>query len=832
MLTRYNQVEEIAPPVRRRPAATVLRSRRSASRAAPIASPVEAPNPYIVFARRWWWLLLTGLVLSVIATVAYVRYGPVPHTSTALLMLAPQPQGNTPFGAATNPIGSTNVARSVGDTLSAQLSSPYLHQLVVRALEGKISLTPQQFAGMRQDRDIQVRGLKGTNIISVTVAHPLPDYARVLADTLAAVFIEDINTRSSGALKATRAQLEQQIATTREQLITAELQQRQQGLTRDVRNNRGQLLQVQLQYQLELQRQLEMERLALAVEQPRLTAQQRQRLQQVNDASSQLQTQSLQVMSAQQREVDRAIADLEGQLARVRDATRKLSEDPNAPTSPEQILASQLDREQRSLLEQREQTLVRDLEGQRNLSRQLQLQLQEATQRKISLDQQSQAAEASARAQTQSLQIMTAQQKDSEGAIADLERQLAQVRQSLSRISATTQDPAQQQERDRLQQREQGLIESLSHQRGQLRQLQLQYQEAKQREISLEQQAQAAKTSAQGQSEAVQAITNQQQEAERTISSFESQLAPLREALGRAPVDPDAPVEQAVASQLKQREQDLARQHAREQRSLLEQREQALVRDLEGQRNLSRQLQLQLQEARQKQAESSRQQVLGDSSEQSSQRPALPQSSELSQVSAEVRSTWLTAMSEQRQDLEKTIEDLNKQLDQVREELEKRPSSLDPTVSAAFATAYAQQLQGLTQDFARLQMYENAAPSVLTKYGEASDPVREAGLKKILPLSAAGGLAGAAGLGYLWELVQRRRTRREGRVPFTVAPASVREAGPSRLRSTGATDGEILDAQGDAVPARLSRSVDDEAEPFPTQPESRRVDASGDHRGV
>ena len=55
-------------------------------------APAEAESqfnltPYIEFAKRWWWLLVIGLALGLGASFVYMRYGPTPHISTALIQV-------------------------------------------------------------------------------------------------------------------------------------------------------------------------------------------------------------------------------------------------------------------------------------------------------------------------------------------------------------------------------------------------------------------------------------------------------------------------------------------------------------------------------------------------------------------------------------------------------------------------------------------------------------------------------------------------------------------------------------------------------------------------
>jgi uncharacterized protein involved in exopolysaccharide biosynthesis len=239
------------------------------------------------------------------AALGYAQYGPVSYTSTALVLVPPQTDPST------DSLGSPGKVRDVAGNFAAQASSPYIFQRVSQSLQGQLELSARDLTLMAQDKRLDIRPVRNANLISITVAHPDPATAQLIANTIATVFVEDVNSRVGNDVDARKQQLEQQIESTRQLLTTAQLQQREQELTKALREQRGQLLQIQLQYQQELQRQVEEERQAIAAsasQTPTLSPEQQQRLQELAEAAAGLRAQSLEMVRSQQQETERSIA--------------------------------------------------------------------------------------------------------------------------------------------------------------------------------------------------------------------------------------------------------------------------------------------------------------------------------------------------------------------------------------------------------------------------------------------------------------------------------------------------------------------------------------------
>lgn len=222
----------------------------------PAASAPAGQDPYIAFALRWWWLLLLGALIGGVGAYAYTQYGPVPFQSVA--------QVQVPAQTTTNPTAGSDQARSAATNYVAEATSTQMFTLVSKALAGKMELSASDLQLMAQDGRLSIKLVKNTNFINIAVTDPDPERARLLADTFATVFVSDINSRASTQLDTRGLQLEQQIKMTQDRLVVAQLLQRQEDLRKQLVDQRGLLLQLQLGYQQELQRQQEADRLAAA----------------------------------------------------------------------------------------------------------------------------------------------------------------------------------------------------------------------------------------------------------------------------------------------------------------------------------------------------------------------------------------------------------------------------------------------------------------------------------------------------------------------------------------------------------------------------------------
>jgi hypothetical protein len=527
-------------------------------------------------ALRWWWVLALGLALGVAGSLAYVKFGPVSYQSTAQVMVPP------PIDPAGDAFGAPRATRDAASNFLGQAGSSHMLSLVSRAVGPKLPVSEHDLLEMQKDKALDVKAQTGTNFIGITATGDSPEAARLLANTYADVLVKDVNQRAAATVAARKASLEKQIETARQQLATAQLNQREQEIVRDIREQRRQLLALQQSYQQELERQERqgtMDRLlrAQTAGQPAATPAPDQRVQELTSTAARLGTQTLRVLGEQQKDLDASIAGLSGQLQDVRAALNR------APTAE-------------------------------------------------------------------------------------------------------------------LRQRETDLAKELQDQRGQLLQNNLRYQQELQRQAN---------------------------SGEKLTADQEKQLQ------------------------------------------------------------------------------------------------------ELSDMTLRVRSQWLQVIGEQQQDVEKNLVDLTAQLSEVRDALAKLPGNNDPSLAAAFSTAYSNQLLSLTQEYSRVQLNAQTAQTQLERYGEASPAVALVSLKKTLPIGAGAGLGLAAALVFGLDTWRRLRAALAERAQPPAPPA--RRSAPPRLEAAIALLNDSLDS---AVDTRLApigrgaetrRSADSPALPRLNKPGQRTV---------
>ena len=152
---------------------------------------------------------------------------------------------------------------------------------------------------------------------------------------------------------------------------------------------------------------------------------------------------------------------------------------------------------------------------------------------------------------------------------------------------------------------------------------------------------------------------------------------------------------------------------------------------------------------------------------------------------SEAQEKFDQAISAQIQDIEQTIDIITGDLDSVNTEIANLPADTDPLVSSAYAVAYTTQLTALTGQYVQEQLATLTSSPAMIQYGDASNPLSTASLKKSLFLGVALGGALAAGLGFGIDLLRSRRTSRRQRTTTVPAENNVNEVleAIERLRS-------------------------------------------------
>ncbi|HEX5166901.1 MAG TPA: hypothetical protein VFV93_15960, partial [Thermomicrobiales bacterium] len=198
-------------------------------------------DPLMQFAKRWWWLLVAGAIVGIGLAIVYSKVGPVPYESTSLIQVVP------PSGATTTE--KADQAQTASANFAAEVSSPRIYTLTSQALAGEIQITTSDLEAMERDGSLTVSPMRGSNFIKVVVTDSDRGRAKLIAGTLASVFVDDITQRASAANAARQSQVNQQIEFTRQQLATSALRQREIDLTDELRDRQSALLDLQTNYQ-------------------------------------------------------------------------------------------------------------------------------------------------------------------------------------------------------------------------------------------------------------------------------------------------------------------------------------------------------------------------------------------------------------------------------------------------------------------------------------------------------------------------------------------------------------------------------------------------------
>lgn len=219
----------------------------------PARSAAPTQDPYLAFALRWWWLLIIGGILGLGGGFAYARYGPIPYTSVAQVQVPPQ--------TTTNPNANSGQAADATANYSTEATTSQMFTLVSQELAGTLDISASELLIMQQQGELVIKPVKGTNFITITVTGSDRERARLLADTIAVVFVRAVNDRAAALIDARQQLLEGQIDLTGQRYLTSRLNQRQDELHKELTDQRAILLQLQSSYQQEMQRQAEFDKL-------------------------------------------------------------------------------------------------------------------------------------------------------------------------------------------------------------------------------------------------------------------------------------------------------------------------------------------------------------------------------------------------------------------------------------------------------------------------------------------------------------------------------------------------------------------------------------------
>ncbi len=232
-----------------------------------------------------------------------MHYGPFPYQSVAQVQVPPQ--------TTTNPNANANQSITATTNYTAEATTSQIFSLVSKELSSTLPLSASDLTLLQQDGKLDIRATKGTNFIVITVTDTDQGKARLLADTIATVFVRDVNGRAGAQIDARQQLLEGQIDLTGQRYLVARLNQRQEELQASLTTQRSSLLQLQSSYQQELQRQAEADRLSgtNGPPSPQIVATRAQWLDTINNQISQVQNNL--------RDTNTQLDDVRAQLARL-----------------------------------------------------------------------------------------------------------------------------------------------------------------------------------------------------------------------------------------------------------------------------------------------------------------------------------------------------------------------------------------------------------------------------------------------------------------------------------------------------------------------------------
>jgi len=740
---------------------------------------------YIQMARRWWWASAAVLVVGLIASGAYMKWGPAPYTSTASVIVPVSgPQTGDSRGSSPD-----NTARAATN-YTGQANAPYLLQLASNDLQQRFNISQRQLQEMQANQQITIGQVRNSNMINFTVIDNNPALAKALTDALANTFINDVNSKNDEDLKTRRETLGEQIETARQRLASAAVTKRQEDLSSTLRTERQQYLQLQLQYQQELQRQVSDERATIGTsgDSP-VPATQVARLEQLASEANSIRGQSEQSMREEQDAVAETVNNLKSQLASVRGESQNLAAElgPDAAQAATNSTADQTVREAKA----REQELSRSLADQQ--ARLLKLQTDYQTELQKQADARSRAATGTAAAaptrpsaqaaanKDLTPESLQAQQDALQREIADLQRQHNEIQAQLGRLpkdidivnlnpqigssqpnNATyTASLQNQQETARdLRTRDGSVQSALQDRQTRLVQLQTQYQQLVDSEVfaassavgptgpTPEQQALAA-ASAQAGAQLLDTLRTQLNSTQDSVADLTSQLAEARAITAALPTSSVDPAQTAVLTAQQKRLKDLQTQEAE------------LGKSLETQQTRLFTIQRNLYQTSAANVDSSRTAALGSASvtaPRASTGGVAARSPEVTAAANEVRTRWYQVTGEIATDLDKNMQQTTQELDDIKAQIDAQPTKTDPALAGALTTAYNSQLQSLTASYVNLEIsaQSNMKPVQLVGTG-ASDPIPAGGQKKTLMMGVAGSAMAAIAVAFALEQLRNRR---------------------------------------------------------------------------
>lgn len=722
----------------------------------PVAVPQTGDSPLSAFIRRWWVLLLIGSLLGLGAGYAYSKLGPTSYQSTALLQVRADP-------SSTRPATDAQIA-AIG--FATQATAPSVLDHVSQALkQGGFIIGLSDLLTMTQSNKLTAQPIKGSSAITIQASSENAATAQAIADTVAGVAVDDAAGQAQAEADNRTRTVQESIDRARAELQSAQLFQREQDLQQRLQTQQAELIQLQNSFTQTLQQQVQIELLmrqqsAPVAQAPVATADQQRQLSTLSTTAIQALADETAMLNTQQGSTSQTIADIDTQLASVRaqlstlpDLTAVGDQSATQPSQSVDVVAriTNLQQQQNQLRDQQGQELL--LEKQEH---DLQVQANDLHQQLRAL--QAQIQQTNLTQQTQDRQSQQQQQQLQDLIQSELNRQ------GLLKATIDAIVPLK------------GQTDLTNAQQVQLQSANSQLADSRQKLNSLnaqiQQLGQTGSGSATTTAATVQLLQKQLQDAQAASTAADAQFkdaqthrATLQQALGLNPAGAIQSLgDQIQQLQQRQHDQDTSDKLVQSQWLTLKQQETDLVRQKQAAQSDLLAVQRGLQADIQRQADLGQRDIQTQVA-QSGQQASLasvpaPLPVSLINDAADQRQGLLKQISDQEQQLSITMADLRSQLDEVHRAEAALPTKLDPTQAAVQATVAAQQLGQLSQEYTRLLVLQANGVGPLVRFGSATPAQAAGGQMRMLPLGAAGGLALAAGLAYLLQLLLHVRSRR------------------------------------------------------------------------
>lgn len=168
-----------------------------------------------VFRRRWWLilaLLVTGVVVAILYTAAAPR---VYQATTSVLVDTASSRSSSSEMPLLNDLTALTKSRSIQTQAEIMKSHPIVMAALKRLPSGDV-------ASVRLD-GIQVKPLRDTDIIEITVPSASPEMSAKMADAMAQCYIEQTQQDNRGDIRSALSYLSDQLDTTKPELQRARL---------------------------------------------------------------------------------------------------------------------------------------------------------------------------------------------------------------------------------------------------------------------------------------------------------------------------------------------------------------------------------------------------------------------------------------------------------------------------------------------------------------------------------------------------------------------------------------------------------------------------------